>query len=164
MTYVTRLEGAALLSGASAQKVIEMGANEGLPGYSYKEFGGDRAVLGHIGAAYSLPFFRAPLRLGRWLTIPGAAPTFAVGFHGGWAAAVRPETRAALDSFGMTSNPFLTEPAAPGFPPLTRPTGGLRSTFGISFDLFGGAIALGVARPVGNAGRWRFVLGSAAGW
>jgi hypothetical protein len=163
-TLVTRLEGAALLSGAPTQKVIEFGQNEGLPGYQYKEFGGDRAVLGHIGAAYALPYFRAPLRLRRWLTIPGPTPTFAVGFQGGWSAAVRAETRAALASFGSATSPFLTDPAAPGFVPLTRPTGGIRSTFAVSFDLFGGAIGIGVARPLDSSRPWRFVLGSAQQW
>lgn len=66
------------------QQLIEFGENEGLPGYAFKEFGGDRAVFGRAAIAYELPFLRAPLRVrlggGRFRRVfrPGISPSIAI--------------------------------------------------------------------------------------
>jgi hypothetical protein len=160
-TWLARADGALLFGGSPPQKVIELGENEGLPGYHYKEFGGDRAALVRLGTAYALPFFRAPLRLRRWLTLPGPAPALTVGVQSGWAAAVAPATRAALEAFG-TAPEAGSDP--PRLVPVTRPTGGWRTTLGFSIDLFGGGIGIGVARPIDHAAPWVVILGSAQQW
>ncbi|MBV9109760.1 MAG: hypothetical protein JO306_10175, partial [Gemmatimonadetes bacterium] len=160
-TWLARVDGALLFGGSPPQKVIEMGENEGLPGYHYKEFGGDRAVLVRLGTSYALPVLRAPLRLGRWVTLPGPAPALTLGVQGGWTAAVAASTRAALASFGSAPRPGSDPPV---LVPVTRPSDGWRTTLGVSLDLFGGGFGVGVARPVDHAAGWRLILGSAQQW
>jgi hypothetical protein len=160
-TWLARADGALLFGGSPPQKVIEMGQNEGLPGYGYKEFGGDRAALVRLGSAYALPVFRAPLRLRRWLTLPGPAPALTVGLQSGWATAAAPATRAALESFGTAPLPGSDPPR---LVPITRPTGGWRTTLGFSIDFFGGGFGIGVARPVDHPAPWVVILGSAQQW
>ncbi|MDB4951252.1 MAG: hypothetical protein JWM27_3901 [Gemmatimonadetes bacterium] len=163
LTYLLRADAAALFGGSPPQKVIEVGGNEGLPGYGYKEFGGDRAVLLRLGAAYALPVLRAPLRLRPWLALPGPSPAVTVGLQGGWTAAVAPATRAALAAFGFRPQARAFDPTL-ALAPLTQPTEGVRATLGISLDLFGGGIGVGIARPVDHAAPWGLILGSALQW
>ena len=81
------------------QQLIEFGENEGLPGYAFKEFGGDRAVLGRAAIAYELPFLRAPLRVrlggGRFRRVlrPGISPSITIGAQAGWAGATSPRAQ-----------------------------------------------------------------------
>ena len=60
------------------QQLVEFGENEGLNGYAYTEFGGDRAMLARAGVAYQLPFLRAPIRSNlanrSTVLLPGLAP------------------------------------------------------------------------------------------
>ena len=155
LTYYGRFDAAAVFGGSPYQQLIEFGENEGMPGYSYKEFGGDRAALGRLAVSYTLPVLTAPMHLHRWLTIPGPTPAITVGFQGGWADAVAPETRLALQSAGY-------KPGPNGIPVLrTGPTGRVRSSVAVAFDLFGGEIGLGLAHPLDRGG-WVFILGSQA--
>jgi hypothetical protein len=45
------------------QQLFELGSSEALPGYSYKEFAGNRAALLRGMAMYRLDVWKAPLRL-----------------------------------------------------------------------------------------------------
>jgi hypothetical protein len=159
-TFVGRLDAAALFGGAIAQKVIEFGGREGLPGYGYKEFGGDRALLLRGGMGYTLPLLRAPMRVWRSLTLPGPAPTLSWGMQSGWADAAHAETRAALATFGTRTDPQDTTNVIP----ITRPTGNVRTTIAFSLDLFGSVLGIAVARPIDHAAPWKFSLGSALFW
>lgn len=143
LTYAVRADAALLFGGSPLQKVIEFGENEGLPGYHYKQFGGDRTALARLGLIYSLPVLRSPLRVSRWLTLPGVAPSLALSLQGGWAAAHAAETQRALKLLGSS------------------PTEGTRASVAISLDAFDGAFGLGLARPIGRAAGWTIVLGSA---
>jgi hypothetical protein len=139
-----------LLFGASAppQKLFEIGSTEGLPGYHYKEFGGDRAILLRAMTGYSLPILRKPFRLWRDYVLPGLAPGIAAGVNGGWAEASTDAARQALAAFA-SADP--TEPP-PG------PTHRIRATVDLRATLLGGGVSFGVARPVDHAARWRFVF------
>ncbi len=146
------------------QQVIEFGESEGLPGYAYKEFGGDRAVLARGAVEYQLPFLRTPIRLGGGtgrigrLVLPGLSPSIAVGGQAGWAAARDPSTRAALALFGTRR-----DSVSGALVLATRPTDGIRSTLSLTLRLFGGTIGLGVARPLDSRGStrgWNFVFGA----
>lgn len=139
-----------LLFGASAppQKLFEIGSTEGLPGYHYKEFGGDRAVVLRAMTGYSLPILRKPFRLWRDYVLPGLAPGFAVGVNGGWAEASTAAARQALAAFA------LADPTEP--PP--GPTDRIRATVDLRATLLGGGVSFGVARPVDHAAPWRFVF------
>jgi hypothetical protein len=155
VTYAGRAMAAAVFGGSPYQQLIEFGENEGMPGFGYKEFGGDRAVLGRTAVSYQFPWLQAPLRLHRWITMPGPAPAVTLSLQGGWAESVAAETRQAFASLG-------DRPGSDGRPVLrTRPTGGVRSSIAVALDVFGGAIGLGVAHPLDHGG-WRFILGSQA--
>jgi hypothetical protein len=140
VTYGARVDGAAVLGrDVPPQQLLEIGSSEGLPGYGYKEFGGNRAALLRLSGAYQLPVLRSPLRLFKWLFLPSISPSFSVGLQGGWAA---------------TSG---------GVPALT-PTDGIRSTVNFAVRLFGGAIGIGVARPLDHAAGWRVMLSTDQQW
>jgi hypothetical protein len=154
VTYFARAVAAAVFGGSPPQQLIEFGENEGMPGFGYKAFGGDRAALGRLGASYRLPYLTEPLRLRRWLTLPGPTPALSVALQGGWADAVAPATRAALAAVGTTTGIDGTATFR------TMPTGHVRASATIAIDLFGGAIGLGVAHRLERGGDWRIVFGS----
>lgn len=164
VTYAARMDGMALFTGqVLPQQLIEFGENEGLPGYAYKEFGGDRAALGRAAMSLQLPWLQAPIRLGGWAGplrrayLPGLSPSLAIGVQGGWSAATSPSSRAALALFGTR-----TDSLSGGVLPATRPTGGVRSTVNVTLRLFGGTLGVGVAKPLDGLGQsraWRFVFG-----
>jgi hypothetical protein len=166
LMYAARLDAAAVFGGVPPQQLIEFGENEGMPGYGYKQFGGNRAALLRGGFVYNLPFLRAPLHIKHLLVVPNVSPGFGASIQGGWADASNAAARAALASFGYridqrTGEPILGPNGA--FEPVTRVTGGFRSTADIFITLFGGAIGFGIARPLDHAAPWRFSLGG-GGW
>ena len=56
------------------QKLFELGGNEALPGYRYKEFAGDRAALFRTFASYRFDIWRRPVQIWRNLMLPGLSP------------------------------------------------------------------------------------------
>jgi hypothetical protein len=126
-----------------------MGGGGALPGYAYKEFAGDRAVLVRTSAFYSFPVWRSPHRLWRTLFIPGVGPGLAVGLQGGWTSLSSDAARTAVAQLGAGWSPV----------PVSRETGGFRSTLGLGVTLFSGAAHLGFARPVDHRAPWRFAGG-----
>ncbi len=161
-TYAGRFDAAALISrDVVPQQLIEFGETEGLPGYAYKEFGGDRAALLRGAIEYQLPLLRAPIRFGRGARarffIPGISPSLAIGAQAGWADARQASTRAALALFGTRTDTITGARL-----PMSRPTDGVRSTVNATLRLFGGSLGLGVAKPFGAGGSgrsWTFVFG-----
>ncbi len=125
------------------QQLFEMGGTGTLPGYSFKEFAGDRAALFRGFASYTLPFWRAPMRVWRNLILPGLSPGFAAGVSGGWTEISSEAARASVLAFG--------QPA--------YATNGARATAGAGFTLFGGNLHVGVARAIDRPAPWRFALG-----
>jgi hypothetical protein len=162
LTIAGRLDGIALFSsGVVPQQLIEFGETEGLPGYAYKEFGGDRAALLRGAVEYRLPWLRAPIHFGHGgrsrLVLPGLAPSLAVGGQSGWADARQTTTRAALALFGTRKDRLTGAQVL-----ATRPTDGIRSTINLTLRLFGGSLGVGTAKPFGAGSRgrpWTFVLG-----
>jgi hypothetical protein len=155
-SFATRMDAGAVFGPLPPQQVIELGENEGLPGYAYKEFGGDRALLVRTAVVYTLPFLRAPLRPARWLVLPNLSPAIGAGLQGGWTSVSSAATWAALSAFGFRA---LSDPMA-ALVPATRPTNGFRSTVTLSLGLFGGSLAFGVARPLDHRAGWVFVIGT----
>jgi hypothetical protein len=138
------------------QQLFELGGENALPGYRYKEFGGDRAAAAGLLAAYSFPVLRRPWRLVRALFVPGLSPGIAAGIQGGWAEASSEAARAAiraLDPLGGTCT-SLDMCAAP----LSTPTQRIRATVDARVTLFGGLVGVGVARAVDQAAPWRVAL------
>ena len=120
------------------QQLIEVGGVEGLPGYEYKAFAGDKAVLTRATLSYQLPLWTAPLRFG-WLVLPGAAPMPSIGIYAGRTGADA-TTAAQLAALG-----YLT-------------TQGTRATVDARLRFFGGAVSVGVSRAVDRPDRWKLLV------
>ena len=118
------------------QLLYELGGSMSLPSYEYKEFGGDRAAIGRAMAGYHFPVLRTPRRIG-FLMIPGLAPGVAAGVQSGWAEAASPSGRAALQRLGSV------------------PTQRVRATADYRLTFLSGALGVGMARPIDQAGRWK---------
>ena len=152
LVFASRLDAGAVLGSVLPPQVLyEIGGVHDLASYDYKEFGGDRAVVGRTLAAYHLPFARSPLRLGR-LVLPGVSPGIGMGIQGGWTGATTDAARAALLALG-----------GDGVTPLSRPTDRIRATADFRVTLLSGAIGFGISRPIDQPGEWRpfFVWGAA---
>ena len=127
------------------QQLFELGENQNLPGYGYKEFAGNQAAVIRGLVMYPLPLWRAPLRLGR-LVLPGVAPTLSFGAQSGWAAATTDAARSSIRRLGPWAIRCLASPAAPTGAPVSRPTDGFKSSIDFRLRFFGGAVSVGVAR------------------
>ncbi|HEY8470724.1 MAG TPA: hypothetical protein VIL18_13820, partial [Longimicrobiales bacterium] len=130
--FSARFDAGLVLGDAPPQTLYELGTAGRLPGYPYKAFGGDRAALLRGSALYDLPILDAPIRIGP-LVFPGLAPSPAVRWEAGWAAA-RERSLPALQALG------------------SRETGGIRSAVALQLTFFGGMLGVGIARPL-EAGR-----------
>lgn len=131
------------------QKLFEIGGVETLPGYDYKEFAGDRAALFRGFASYTLPVWRIPRRVFGNLVLPGLAPGFAVGVSGGWTEITSDAARRSVLGLG----------AGWSASPVSRATGGVRTTVSAGLTLFGGNLHAGLGRAVDHPSRWKFVAG-----
>lgn len=149
VTVTARGDGG-MLFGANPppQQLFELGGNESLPGYAYKQFAGDHAALFQTFASYRLPLLNRPMRVRRYL-IPGIAPGIAVGAQGGWTEISSPGAQRAVQQLGEGWSST----------PVSQSTGGGRATVGGGLTLFSDVLHLGVARPVDHAAPWRFVAG-----
>ncbi|GAC1647550.1 MAG: hypothetical protein NVS4B3_01760 [Gemmatimonadaceae bacterium] len=144
--------GALLGSGRPPQQLFELGSGEGLYGYDYKEFGGDRAARMAGSVRYGLPLWRAPIHLWRFI-LPGPSPALSLGAVAGWAAASNAATEEALRALGVRIEPQTTTAF-----PVSRPTDGVRATTALQVVFFGG-FAIGVGRAVDHTDQWRLVIG-----
>jgi hypothetical protein len=138
------------------QQLFELGGENALPGYRYKEFAGDRAAAAGLLAAYSFPVLRRPWRLVRALFMPGLSPGIAAGIQGGWTEASTEGARAAIRALDPLAVPCTSlEPCAT---PLSTPTQRIRATVDGRVTLFGGLVGVGVARAIDQAAPWRLAL------
>lgn len=131
------------------QQLFELGGSSTLPGYDYKQFAGDRAVLFHGFAAYVLPVWRAPRRVWGNLFIPGFAPGVAAGIEGGWTQVSNTAASSAVLALGASASGA----------PLSVATDRIRATTGVGVTFFSGILHLGVARPIDHPAPWRVVFG-----
>ncbi|MDQ6830908.1 MAG: hypothetical protein M3081_18750 [Gemmatimonadota bacterium] len=142
LTLAARLDGAITNAGAPPQQLLELGGTSSLEGYSYKSFIGDRAGLARGLVYYTLPLFRAPIRIFRYL-IPGASPAPALNISAGW-----------TDVTGATARELDAVYGAGGW----LATAGTRATMTVGLRLFGGAISIGMARPLDHQAQWKGVV------
>jgi hypothetical protein len=160
--YAVRADAGAV-TGASIppQQLFELGANQNLPGFRYKEFAGNQAAVLSGLAMYPLPIWRAPLRIRR-VVLPGVAPSISFGAQTGWAAATSVAARESTLRLGLAGD-ILLRPGTDTITavPVSRPTDGLKSSVDFRLRFFGGAVSVGVARATDHRDRWRFVLGLA---
>jgi hypothetical protein len=144
LVLASRLDAGAVFGSVIPPQVMyEVGGVYDLPSYGYKEFGGDRAVVGRTLAAYHLPIGRTPIRIAR-LVLPGISPGIGAGIQGGWTDASSSAARAALLALG-----------GDGVTPLSRPTDRVRATADFRLTFLSGAIGFGMSRPIDQAGGWK---------
>jgi hypothetical protein len=139
----------AVLTSPVPQVMFEIGRNEGLTAYGYKEFAGDRAATLDAVVGYTFPFLRAPMHLPEGLIAPGLAPGIAAGIHGAWTELSSIEARSALFVLGTRQD------ASGAQVPLSRSTDGARASAEFLVTFFSGALGIGVAKPIDYAGPWK---------
>lgn len=123
---------------APPQQWVEAGGVEGLPGYEYKAFTGDKGLIGRTTIGYQLPVWSAPIRLGG-LVLPAAAPMPTIGLYGGRIGA-SDATRARMAPYGFV------------------PSDGWRATLDARLRFFGGSLSVGAARALDHPEPWRLVV------
>ena len=124
--------------GAPPQQWVEAGGVEGLPGYTYKAFTGDKGIIARSSLGYQLPLWQAPLRF--WgLILPAIAPMPSVGVFGGRIGA-SDATRAQLVPYGYT------------------PSDGWRATMDVRIRFFGGAVSIGASRAIDRPAPWQLLV------
>jgi hypothetical protein len=133
------------------QKLFELGGNGLLPGYDYKQFAGDRALLFRTFASYRFGVFKRPIAFIRNYYIPGLSPGLAVSAQGGWTEISSAAAAASVRELGVVDGA-----------PVSTATNGVRATVGGGITLFSDLLHLGMARPVDHAAPWRFVIGFGA--
>ena len=142
------------------QQLFEIGENQNLPGYGYKEFAGNQAAVIRGLVMYPLPLWRAPIRLGRFV-LPSVGPTLSFGAQGGWSAATNDAARSAILRLGTVVDSVLGRPEAVACAPVSRPTDGFKSSIDFRLRFLGGALSIGAARATDHHESWRFVVGFA---
>ena len=140
-----------LLQKPAPQVLFELGGDEGLAAYGYKEFAGDNAAIGRAVLGYTFPFLRAPIQLPSQLIVPGIAPGIAAGIHAGWTEISNAAAQRALMELG-TRIDSVTGLAVP----ISRPTNGVRASAEFLLTFFNGALAAGVTRVIDRPGPWKF--------
>lgn len=135
-----RLDAGVVTPDAPPQQFFELGANQNLPGYDYKQFAGDQAVVLRGQAYRNFGVLGAPLRITSRVWLPPISPGMALGVQAGWARASTPAARATMHALGSEA------------------TGHVRSSAALTLRFFGQAVGLGVARPLDYPAGWRWVL------
>lgn len=125
---------------APPQQLFELGRNQNLPGYEYKQFAGDQAAVLRGGILWRLPYWGAPLRVTNRFWLPPVAPGIAFGVQSGWARASDARASATVQALG------------------SEPTGHPRTSVSASLRFFGGAVGIGIAKPVDRPAPVRFLL------
>ncbi len=148
IALAAHVDGGVVLGGMPPpQTLFELGGNQALPGYSYKQFVGDRAALFRSFASYRFPLWQRPLHVWRNLLIPGISPGLAISAQGGWTE---------LSSAGAVAS---ARQLVAGTTAIAEPSHGVRATLGAGVTFFSDLLHLGVARPVDRPSPWRFVAG-----
>jgi hypothetical protein len=139
------------------QQLFELGGENALPGYDYKEFAGDRAAAAGVLAAYTFPVLRRPWRVVRALMLPGLSPGVAAGVQGGWTEASNAATRLAIRRLdpGFSDQCEIVDTCGA---PISTPTHRIRATADVRLTFFGGLVGVGFARPIDQSARWRLAF------
>ncbi|HEX6053148.1 MAG TPA: hypothetical protein VFZ21_27965 [Gemmatimonadaceae bacterium] len=142
------------------QQLFELGENQNLPGYGYKEFAGNQAAVVRGAVMLPLPLWRAPIRVRRWV-LPAIAPMLSAGVQSGWARASNDAARESIARLGTVADSVMGWAGTTDGAPLSRPTDGVKSSVDVRLRFFGGALSVGTARAIDRQQRWRFVFGFA---
>ncbi len=135
-----RLDAGLATPDAPPQQLFELGQNQNLPGYEYKQFAGDQAAVLRALAIWRLPYFGAPIRLTNRFWLPPVAPSIGLGLQSGWTRASTARALASVTALGSET------------------TGHARTSVSLTMRFIGGAVGIGVAKPVDHPGPIRFLL------
>jgi hypothetical protein len=152
VSLATELDGGLVLGHTPPpQALFEIGGTDALPGYDYKQFSGDRAVLLKTFASYRLGIAARPRRVWRNFMLPGLSPGIAVSAQGGWSE---------LSSSGAVA--AARQLSGGAGQSSDRGTDGVRATLGAGVTLFSDIVHVGVAHPIEQGSRLRLVAGFGA--
>ena len=151
--------GAVLGARIPPQQLFELGRFQNLPGYEDKEFAGSRAAVLRATLQYTSPFYRQPVRAGRFL-LPALAPGMSVGVQSGWADAPTAAARSSLARLGAPIDTTLLASWAP----VARPTDGIRASLTAGLRLFSGGVFVGATRKVDQAAPWKALITFGQQW
>ena len=143
-TLASRFDAGVVLGSPPPQQLFELGSTEGLPGYGYKQFAGDQAVMLRTLAMYRLNILTAPVHLTQLYWLPALSPALAVSAQSGWTGASGAAAEAAILRLGGAPQQ-----------PVSTVTGNARATMAAGIRFFGGAIGVSMARAVDHPDRWR---------
>ncbi len=143
-TFASRLDAGVVLGEPPPQQLFEIGNSEGLPGYAYKQFAGDQAVLIRSLVMYRLNILDAPIKITQLYWLPAVAPALAASIQSGWTGASDSAARASILRLGATAQA-----------PVSTVTGNARATVALGIRFFGGALGVSMARAVDHMDRWR---------
>ncbi len=141
-----------------AQQLFELGEQQNLPGYADKEFAGTQAAVLRGSVQYISPFFKQPLRFGRWF-LPAIAPGLSVGVQSGWTDAPNAAALAAIDRLSTNDQRTLAS-----YAPVARPSDGIRASVTAGLRLFSGGAFIGAARKVDQPAPWKFLATFGQQW
>jgi hypothetical protein len=163
-TFAAVLNAGALFGDAPPQQLFELGEQQHLPGYGYKEFAGDRAASLDLIGTIPLGILREPIGELAGFVIPAIVPALQLGATAGWTALSSPAARAAATRLGALYDPLGHIALRDVTGALRTPgaTGTVRATVSIGVQLFGGATYVGAGRAIDGATTapqpWRAVL------
>lgn len=140
LAFGARLDVGITDPGAPPQQLFELGKNQNLPGYEYKQFAGDQAAVLRGQVLWRFGILGAPVRLTERFWLPPAAPGLALGVQSGYARASNATALGTVQLLGST------------------PTGHVRSSASLTLRFFGQALGVGVARPLDYPAGWRWVF------
>lgn len=140
LVFGARLDAGITTPDAPPQQLFELGKNQNLPGYGYKEFAGDQAAVFRAQVLWASGWMGAPLRLAQRVWLPSPAPALALGVQAGWTGASNASALSTITALGSI------------------PSERVRSSGSLTLRFFGGAVGIGAARPIDYPGSWRWVI------
>ena len=148
------------------QQLFEVGGAVGLPGYEYKQFAGNKGILARVRLTLPIPLFTlSGGALNRALSVPRSLPSVSFGYQGAWTSISNPGTQAAVTALGYAFNTGTGQTAVDsttGVPlPASIASNGWKSSVDVRVGFFGGALAIGVAKPFfqGQGLSWFLAIG-----
>ncbi len=134
------------------QQLFEVGGAVGLPGYDYKQFAGNKGVLGRVRLTLPIPLFTLGGAFNKALSVPTSQPSISVGYQGAWTSISNPGAQAAVTALGYqfdTKTGQTAVDSTTGLPvPASVASSGWKSSVDVRVGFFGGALAIGVAKAL----------------
>ena len=147
-TFASRFDAGALVGDRPPQPLFELVSTQNLAGYGYKEFAGDQSAVLRGLVMYRLNVLNAPIQLTTRLWLPPLSPALFLSAQAGWTGASDATARAAVQRLGTSANGS----------PVSVVTGNARASVNAGIRLFGGALGIGVARPIDRSGPWKMQI------